>query len=66
MASRWEAANHENEDEEDEETKNKTWPARSGSGYDRVLGSLSSPESKRGYRHAIDEFIDWYCSEPRL
>ena len=27
---------------------------------------LSSPESQRGYRHAIDEFVDWYCSEPRL
>src|SRR6185312_16834897 len=31
-----------------------------------VLDSLRSPESKRGYRHAIDEFISWYCSEPRL
>src|SRR5690242_3407659 len=31
-----------------------------------VLDSLRSPESKRGYRHAIDEFIQWYCSEPRL
>ena len=31
-----------------------------------VLDSLGSPESKRGYRHAIDEFIQWYCSEPRL
>jgi hypothetical protein len=31
-----------------------------------VLNSLSSPESQRGYRHAIDEFADWYCSEPRL
>ena len=31
-----------------------------------VLNSLSSPESQRGYRHAIDEFVDWYCSEPRL
>ena len=28
--------------------------------------SLRSPESKRGYRHAIDECIQWYCSEPRL
>src|SRR5262245_12302500 len=27
-----------------------------------VLGSLRSPESQRGYRHAIDEFIEWYCS----
>src|SRR5262245_36475445 len=31
-----------------------------------VLGGLRSPESRRGYRHAIDEFIEWYCSEPRL
>ena len=31
-----------------------------------VLDSLRSAESKRGYRHAIDEFIQWYCSEPRL
>jgi len=31
-----------------------------------VLDSLRSPESKRGYRHAIDGFIQWYCAEPRL
>ena len=31
-----------------------------------VLNSLRSPESQRGYKHAIDEFIAWYCSEPRL
>jgi hypothetical protein len=31
-----------------------------------VLVSLRSPESQRGYRHSIDEFITWYCSEPRL
>jgi len=31
-----------------------------------VIGSLRSPESQSGYRHAINEFIDWYCSEPRL
>ena len=31
-----------------------------------VLGSLRSPESQRGYRHSIDEFTTWYCSEPRL
>jgi site-specific recombinase XerD len=23
-------------------------------------------DAQRGYRHAIEEFIDWYCSEPRL
>lgn len=31
-----------------------------------VLNSLSSADAQRGYRHAIDEFIEWYCSEPRL
>ena len=29
------------------------------------LSSLSGPDPQRGYRHAIDEFVDWYCSEPR-
>ena len=31
-----------------------------------VLRSLGSPGSRRGYQHAIDEFVAWYCSEPRL
>jgi hypothetical protein len=31
-----------------------------------VLNSLNSTDAKRGYRHAINEFVDWYCSEPRL
>jgi hypothetical protein len=31
-----------------------------------VLNSLSCPDAQRGYRHAIDEFVDWCCSEPRL
>ena len=31
-----------------------------------VLNSLNSAEAQRGYRHAIDEFVEWYCSEPRL
>src|SRR5436190_15399667 len=31
-----------------------------------VLNSLTSPDAQRGYRHAIAEFVDWYCSEPRL
>ena len=30
------------------------------------MNSLTSPDAQRGYRHAIDEFVDWYCSEPRL
>ncbi len=31
-----------------------------------VLNSLTSVEAQRGYSHAINEFVDWYCSEPRL
>src|SRR6476619_3357146 len=31
-----------------------------------VLNSLTSVDAQRGYRHAIDEFVEWYCSEPRL
>ena len=31
-----------------------------------VFRSLGSPDSRRGYQHAIDEFVAWYCSEPRL
>jgi site-specific recombinase XerD len=31
-----------------------------------VLRSPGSPDSVRGYQHAIDEFVSWYCSEPRL
>ena len=31
-----------------------------------VLSSLASASSKRSYDHAIREFIEWYCSEPRL
>jgi site-specific recombinase XerC len=31
-----------------------------------VLNSLGSPASRRAYEFAMDEFIAWYCSEPRL
>ena len=31
-----------------------------------VLNSLSSVNAQRGYQHAIEEFVEWYCSEPRL
>jgi site-specific recombinase XerD len=31
-----------------------------------VLNSLESPASRRVYEYAIDQFIAWYCSEPRL
>lgn len=31
-----------------------------------VLNSLASLQSRRSYQCAMNEFIDWYCSEPRL
>lgn len=31
-----------------------------------VLDSLGSTQSRRSCRHAMEEFIKWYCSEPRL
>ena len=31
-----------------------------------VLNSLTSSASRRVYEHPIEEFIAWYCSEPRL
>lgn len=30
-----------------------------------VLNTLTSASGQRTYSHAIDEFVDWYCSEPR-
>lgn len=31
-----------------------------------VLNSLTCPHAQCGYQHAIDEFVNWYCSEPHL
>jgi len=31
-----------------------------------VLNTLSSMQSRRSYQHAMEEFIAWDCSEPRL
>jgi hypothetical protein len=31
-----------------------------------VLNSLNSPNSRRNYRFAMEQFITWYCFEPRL
>src|SRR5712672_3539076 len=31
-----------------------------------VLNSLAAASSQESYGHGIDEFIGWYCSEPRL
>ncbi len=40
----------------------RTWIKRNPA----VLNTLSSADAQRGYRHAIDEFIEWYCSEPKV
>jgi len=31
-----------------------------------VLNTLTSKSGQRSYAPAINEFVDWYCSEPRL
>jgi integrase len=31
-----------------------------------VLNTLTSKSGQRSYDHAITDFVDWYCSEPRL
>lgn len=31
-----------------------------------VLNSLSSLSGQKTYDHAINELVEWYCSEPRL
>ena len=31
-----------------------------------VINSLPAKASQESYEYAIDEFISWYCSEPRL
>jgi integrase len=31
-----------------------------------VLNSLTSKSGQRSYGHAITDFVEWYCSEPRL
>jgi integrase len=31
-----------------------------------VLNSLTSKSGQRSYNRAITDFVDWYCSEPRL
>jgi hypothetical protein len=62
-----EATNHEAELEPSNQSPQESFTTpRSRTRQNSVLNSLTSPESQRGYRHAIDEFVDWYCSEPRL
>ena len=46
-------------------TRNLTLPELDQS-KTSVLNTLGSLQSRRSYQHAMDEFIAWYCSEPRL
>jgi hypothetical protein len=46
--------------------ENRAQSTRSRKSKSAVLNSLTSASSKPSYDHAIREFIDWYCSEPRL
>jgi hypothetical protein len=63
-----EAAAYEKKTEQtkDRAAENKIGPAGSRSIEGRSNWKPPIAESQRGYRHAIDEFIEWYCSEPRL
>jgi hypothetical protein len=64
-----EATGHETNTETQSQRKSRQVgpaAARSEVAKSAVVNSLSCPDAQRGYRHAIDEFVDWYCSEPRL
>ena len=63
---RWEAAAHVKKTKETEVTQTRLAPARSGTAKTAVLYTLTSESAQRSYDHAITEFVDWYCSEPRL
>ena len=60
------AANAENEQAENRPSKNKLGLPDLEQAKTAVLVSLRSPEAQRSYRHAIDEFVLWCCSKPRL
>src|SRR6266581_3016907 len=50
-------------------TVDRTHCGCAGDGYlscQSALGTLVSFHSVRAYKNAIDKFIVWYCSEPRL
>ena len=46
--------------------QNDTSTTRFGAVEIAVLHSLAATSSQESYGHAIEEFIGWYCSEPRL
>ena len=46
--------------------KTSVAPADLNQAESAALNSLSSVDAQRGYGHAIEAFIEWYCSKPRL
>jgi hypothetical protein len=56
-----EAAAHEKKAQtpKNRKAENKIGPPDLDQSKAAVIRSLQSPESQRGYRHAIDEFIEW-------
>src|ERR1700685_1874472 len=68
MDSREEAAPMSRKTRRGKSIRTKTKPGLPGLDHAKsaVLVSLRSPESQRSYRRSIDDFVCWYCSEPRL
>src|SRR5215467_15541099 len=56
-----------NEEIGQEEEDAQTHPSAAGPRLRKTLGAeFGSPASKRAYEFGIDDFVAWYCSEPRL
>src|SRR3989442_10571098 len=68
MGSRWEAASMRWKAKRGRSNRAKTKLGLPDLEHAKsaVLVSLQSPESQRSYRRSIDDFVGWYCSEPRL
>jgi integrase len=47
-------------------SKDRPSPARSGSCEERSAEQPELADSRRNYKFAMEQFITWYCSEPRL
>jgi site-specific recombinase XerD len=68
MACRWEAATMQRNPKRRKSNRQKAKLGLPDLEHAKaaVLVSLRSPESQRSYRRSIDDFVRWYCSEPRL
>ncbi len=65
MTSGMEATGQRNSRRKHTTTKSVLRPPDLEHAKTAVLNNLTSPGAQRGYRHAISEFVDWHCSEPR-